>query len=504
VAGSRARLHAQAAAPRATQEALLRDILARHAGSAFGVRHGFGRIASLSAYRDAVPVCEPEQLAFDIEAMADGDARRLVDEPIVAFERTGGSTGGARLIPFTASGLACLQQGLYAWLDDLCLSRPAIMEGSSYWSISPAGRAPQRTASGVAIGIASDAEYFGEAARSIAGLLAVPPAVGAIEDIGEWRAATLRFLLEDPSLALVSVWSPTFWLELCRHAVERRAELAAAIADRQRAAAVLAALSDPVPRWSAIWPRLALLSCWTDASALPWAAQLQRQFPSVEIQGKGLLATEGMVSLPLCDGGEPVAAIASTVLEFEDDGGRALACDELATGGEYGVLMTTSAGLYRYRLGDRVRVSGLWRETPRLTLLGRTGIGSDLCGEKLTEAFVMRCWEALRGADARGFAGRLVPQADPRAHYRLVVDAAEHDGPAAARLAASMDLQLRANPQYAYARALGQLDAIAPVRVPHLAGRLQALATARGQRLGDAKPGILGRLGEPALAELAA
>jgi hypothetical protein len=42
-----------------------------------------------------------------------------------------------------------------------------------------------------------------------------------------------------------------------------------------------------------------------------------------------------------------------------------------------------------------------------------------------------------------------------------------------------LDRQLRANPQYAYARDLGQLSRIEPVRVSHLAGRLQSLATAQ-------------------------
>jgi hypothetical protein len=311
----------------------------------------------------------------------------------------------------------------------------------------------------------------------------------------------------------VSVWSPTFWLELCRHALLHQDELAIAIAtgrwarsapwpapaaDPERATLLRRALAQSPPDWAAVWPRLCLLSCWTHASAAPWAQQLAAAFAHVEIQGKGLLATEGLVSIPLCDGGDPVAALMSSVLEFEDDAGRCFAIDEVSEGTEYQVLLTTAAGLLRYRLGDRVRVTGWWHRAPRLGLLGREAGHSDLCGEKLSEAFVMRCWTAL----AHPRAGRLVPHQHPAPHYRLMLDAQDQDPASAARLADRLDTALRDNPQYAYARDLGQLKPLQVLLVPQLAARLQAAALAQGQRLGDAKPGVLGRLGEPDLVDL--
>jgi len=522
VSGARARFAAAAAAPRAAQEALLASIMVRHAGSDFGRRHGFARIDGLAAFQRGVPLRDPQEHAADIAAMAAGDTRRLLDEPVLAFEYTGGSTGAARLIPLTASGLAALQNGLYAWIDDLCTARPAVTAGSSYWSISPVARAPDTTGSGVRIGLDNDAAYFGAAAAALASVLAVPPAVATIPTINDWRMLTLQILLCDASLSLVSVWSPTFWLELCRHAVLRHAELTQAIADGRWVAAMPPALhaalpapvADPArarmlatalsaarPDWSAIWPQLALISCWADASAGPWAQQLAREFPAVQVQGKGLLATEGMISVALCDGGDPVAAITSSVLEFEDDHGRVLACDEVQCGAEYAVVMSTSAGLYRYRLGDRVRITGWWFGAPRMRLLGRGSDCSDLCGEKLTEAFVLASC-ALIGIDP-GLAARLLPQLQPAPRYELLLDAQAIDAQAAVQLALRLDHALRANPQYAHARDLGQLGALSARRIDLLAARLQALSLARGQRLGDAKPAVLGRIDDPDLAQLA-
>ena len=109
VAGARALFQAQTRNVQATQQALLQDILARHAGSAFGRLHGFARIASLRDFQQAVAPAGYAAFAPEIEAMARGEVRRLIDEPVVAFERTGGSSGGPKLIPFTASGLALLR-----------------------------------------------------------------------------------------------------------------------------------------------------------------------------------------------------------------------------------------------------------------------------------------------------------------------------------------------------------------------------------------------------------
>ena len=153
----------------------------------------------------------------------------------------------------------------------------------------------------------------------------------------------------------------------------------------------------------------------------------------------------------------------------------------------YRVLLTTHAGLYRYDLGDQVRVRGRAAATPTLEFLGRHDNVSDLCGEKVSERQVQECLH-----DAAGFA-LLAPCPGDRPRYRLVVDDSEHDKAAAACLARRLDRRLRANPHYDYARRLGQLGPIlaAPRRRP-LAAYLRHLA-GKGRRLGDIKPPVLYR-----------
>ena len=105
--------------------------------------------------------------------------------------------------------------------------------------------------------------------------------------------------------------------------------------------------------------------------------------------------------------------------------------------------------MYRYDLGDVLECESQGDTGPTLRFIGRAGVVSDLVGEKLSDSFVARVLAKLPSGAA------LVPSAQPRPHYELWVDApapADHD------LAAHVDSLLHDNPQYAYARQLGQLQ----------------------------------------------
>jgi hypothetical protein len=217
---------------------------------------------------------------------------------------------------------------------------------------------------------------------------------------------------------------------------------------------------------------------------------VRRAYPGVEIQPKGLLATEAFVTLPF-DGKTPLA-IRSHFFEFLPEGGG-IECPRLAhelePGGAYSVVATTGGGLYRYRLEDRVEVTGLAGRTPSLRFLGREGHVSDLCGEKLHESFVA-------GALARAFRrlgvvprfAMLAPDEDVPGPPRYVL-VLEPGGPTPPSLATAVDEELAANPHYRACVALGQLAPVAIFLVEGAAfPRYLQYCRARGQRLGDVKP----------------
>jgi len=450
--------------------------------------YGFCHIRNPADFQMHVPVVTYEELTPWIERIAQGEQSILTAEPVVAFEETGGSIGGRKLIPYTIGGLAAFRCGLLPWLDDLFFHCNEIASGAFYWAISPACRTPSTTPGGVPIGLPNDAAYLGpEIGAAIIARLAVPPEAGTIADFDSWRDYTMRHLLACENLSMISVWSPTFLTELLEYAKQHRDKLAAAISESgnsARARHVASVLSQPSPDYAALWPQLRLISCWDHASARPVARRLRQQFPTVHVQGKGLLATEGLVTIPLTGYAFPVLALESAFFEFVDDNGRIWFADDMQENELYRLLMTTHSGLYRYDIGDMVAVRGFAGRTPMLEFVGRSNAASDLCGEKLTDSFVTRQLVLLD----QNFA-MLAPAIDSRPRgYVLLLDADAVSSEESKVLALRLDALLYDNPQYAYARRLGQLTAVTPVRCRTPAANwLEHRARSKGVRLGDVK-----------------
>ncbi|MEP7346858.1 MAG: GH3 auxin-responsive promoter family protein, partial [Gemmatimonadaceae bacterium] len=384
---ARQRFERAAVACERTQEGRLRDLVAANANSAYGRAHRFASINSVRDWQDQIPIVHYEELEPWVKRAAAGEERVLTEAPVRIFERTSGSTAPTKLVPYTDALLSEFGAATGPWLQDLYTSIPALRGTRSYWSISPATRGREHTAGGTPIGFEDDTEYFSPFARvAIRMMLAVPPNVARIVDIADWRRATVRHLAGAEDLGLISVWHPSFLTLLLRDIAARLDEVLAEL-PRTRAQSIKSRL-DRHTLGEALWPRLAVVSCWADGPAKDAIATLQAELPHARVQPKGLLATEGVVSIPLMEGevSRSVAAITSHFLEFADiehPSSRPLLAHELQVGATYAPIISTGGGFYRYRLGDAVRCYGRYQQAPLLRFMGRIDQVSDLCGEKL-------------------------------------------------------------------------------------------------------------------------
>jgi GH3 auxin-responsive promoter len=517
--------------PRAAQEAALARILAQNAACDYGRRHGFAGTRSLREYQERVPVVRYEDLAEEIAQMAAGRRGVLTSEPVLAFEKTTGSSAASKLLPYTASLLAELQAAVLPWMADVYRGHPALLLGGAYWSVSPLAAERERTAGGLPVGFEEEVQYFGTLGGALGRVMLTPPGLARAGDVDACRYLTLRFLLQSGDLRLISVWHPSF-LTLLEEAMEAQAErliddvrrgtltppgplaaevraaLERGLRPRPQRAALLRRRLDREGRLTAAaaWPDLRLISCWADAAAAPYAAELARRHPRAVLQPKGLLATEGVVSVPWGRGPGAALAVASHVLEFleeaeadEDGAGpteaRPRLVDELEEGRTYAVVITTGGGLYRYALGDRVRVVGRAAATPRVEFVGRERQVSDLCGEKLHEGRVRQAVEAALREAAMAPAFTLVaPEAGRPPAYALFLECPAATEAALQALVRRVEERLLEGHHYAYCRRLGQLGPLRGFRVRGGGNRayLERLV-AEGQRAGSVKPALLSR-----------
>lgn len=480
--------------PTRAQDDLLKRTLQRNADTVIGRRYGFDRIDSLETFQRRVPIRSYDEMAEDIERVRGGESNVLTHDEVVRLVPSSGSTAARKLIPFTRQSQEEFQRAVGPWIVDLHRRRPQAFSGRAYWSVSPkATDSSSETAaqSGpVAVGFDEDADYLGGvAARLVNHVLAVPSSVRHLEDLETFRFQTLRHLLAARDLSLISVWHPSF-LTLLLGALPAHWDrlLDELPARRRRELRVL----DPHDL-TAIWPRLDVVSCWRDAHAVHPARDLERRLPEVAIEAKGLVATEAVVTLPY-QGRHPVA-VRSHLFEFLDEDARALGVADLQDGAQYTVVVTTGGGLYRYRLGDRVRARGFLGRTQCLEFLGRDDRVCDLRGEKLSEGFVAGVLkDVLAGVEEHVRFALLAPaDSGPRVgdtpHYRLFL---ESDVDPPGDLDKALDEALNENPHYRLARDLGQLGAADVVRVGDGAHqRYLEAKRAAGQGLGDVKPAVL-------------
>lgn len=487
-----------AARPRATQEALLRRFLERNAETAYGRAHGYGRIRSVRDFQAAVPIVTYDDLAPWVDRIAAGETRVLTASSVRMLERSSGSAATRKLIPYTAELLDEFSAATAPWMLGFYTHRPALLGTSSYWSVSPAAREAERTSGGLPIGFEDDTEYFGPVTRwALRRMLAVPGTVARIADVEQWRFETAKRLLAAEDLGLISVWNPSF-LTLLMRCIERELPQLLRAIDARRAARIDAALGRAgALTGEAIWPRLALLSCWTDGHAAHFVAPMKRFFPRVEVQPKGLLATEGVVSFPIFDEGAPgasVVAVTSHFIEFmrvDAPDERPLLCDELEVGVRYSPILTTGGGFARYHLEDVVTCIGHHEATPLVRFEGKLDRVSDLCGEKLHATEVDRAIAtAARECGVAPEFALLAPSRGEPPRYCLYVEA-DADRDALAAMAGAVERELARGHHYKYCRDLGQLDGVAAVAVEGGLARYEAALVARGARAGDVKPTFL-------------
>ncbi len=484
-----------------TQEQVLREKLARNAESEFGRRHRFADIRDYADFAARVPLSTYEEYAPFIERLKEGEFGALFGggQRVLMFALTSGTTREPKYIPVTPPFLTEYRRGWNAWGLRALTDHPGCLLRGILQVSSPMDE--HRTAAGIPCG-AITGLMAATQKRLVRRYYVVPPAAAKIRDAAARYYTIMRFAVPR-DVAFVITANPATLLLLAETADARSEALIRDVRDgtldegidvpgfvrdalrgRLRPEPSAAARLDGLRRARGrlrprdYW-RLGFVAHWTGGTMGLYRSRFPMWFGEVPVRDPGLLASEGRISVPVDD--DTPAGILDVSAhfyefipadEYESPRRRALLPRDLRTGKEYFIVLTTSSGLYRYDLGDRVRVTDWYGEAPVIEFLSKGAHTSSLAGEKLTEHQVVL---ALRAAGAR--LGRsldgsvLAPRWGAPPYYRLYVasDATAgvrpaEDGPAdAARIAEALDAELRAaNVEYESKRSSGRLGAVEP------------------------------------------
>ena len=476
----------------AIQERMVLDRLESNAQSEFGHNHRFSSIRNYDDFTHAVPVRDYEQLRPYIQRVMDGNERALFGprHRVLMFAMTSGSTDRPKYIPITAQFVREYRHGWNAFGGKAMLDHPEAFMRGILQVTSPLD--VERTSQDIPCGSISGL-LAREQSRIVRRFYVTPPEVAQIGD-SESRYYTIMRLAVPRDVGWMVTASPATPLKLARTATEHverlirdirdgtltppqalpRSLVPSLTAQLKPAPKRAAALDEMCSRRGALLPvdywRLAFLANWTGGTLGLHLREFPAYFGDVPVRDIGLLATEGRISIGLTkastSGLMDVGAGFFEFAELDDAAHRAVRrCHELDIGGIYRVIMTTSAGLYRYDIGDCVRVIGYIGRAPLFEFLHRGARVSSMTGEKLSE------WQVTRAMQRAGeFLGTsntnfvLAPTWAELPYYRVYMEESQQNP---AGLVSGMEQELcRLNMEYAAKRNSHRLGPIQLVQLP--------------------------------------
>jgi hypothetical protein len=476
----------------AQRDVLLRRIVHPNVDCEYGRDHGFASIRTVEDFRSSVEVCRYEDLRHDIERMMYGEPGVLVSEPVRRFFITSGSTSSSKYIPLTSSFIREKWRAFQTYWGMVRQDHPEVVRGHFIVNFSDGSR--EGTTPGGAL-YSSESSFWGTFAggdrRSEHPL---PRQVLNIRD-AEARYYTIARILLETDISVLMALNPSTILRLFeslqRHAkllqedirrgglspamnVERdvREYVAARYCgNRARTEELSAILAKGQAGFRAaeLWPKLQLAICWRSPMLRPYLNLLTPLLDSVPQRDYITMASEGVIAIPFEDcasGG--VLAMDVHFYEFIPEASAdsanppTLLAHELEVGRRYVVVLSTSAGLYRYNLGDVVQVRDFIGTTPVIEFLHRTGRTCSLTGEKLTEDQVVRAVFESASQFGLAFASfTLCPVPQPFPHYALLVELnTASEGSILSKFLSELDRNLGSrNVEYQSKRASGRLGA---------------------------------------------
>ena len=410
--------------PRQTQEDLLKFILSKNQGCAFGKTHGFDKIKSPGDFKSQVPICDYQDLEPYINAQLNGKAQQLTSDSPVFFATTSGTTGKPKHIPVTPDSKSAKSQLLRVWFAQLAKDHPAIFDGKTLAVVSP--EVESLSSGGIPCGAESGHGYR-TMPKSMASAYAAPYEIYAIEDY-DAKYYTLLRLAAEKNITFIYTVNPSTVLLLAQRLNQYRDDIVKDIRDgtlsnkykipddirKQLAEKIKPNAKRAKPLENAIkqgngfllpkyaWPNLAAIGCWKGGSVGMYISKFPQYFQeNIAIRDVGYYASEHRGSVPVTnEDSSGVLAIPTNVYEFfpvredrEPDGKDLLCAHELEKGQQYYIYVTTHSGLYRYDMNDIIEVTGFYKETPLIRFVQKGKGVVSFTGEKLYEAQVIAAVE---------------------------------------------------------------------------------------------------------------
>ncbi|CAO2194223.1 unnamed protein product [Urochloa humidicola] len=411
----------------AIQRETLRRILDENAAVEYLQSLGLAGRTDPESFRACVPLATHEDLEAYISLIADGDTSAvLTAKPVTSISLSSGTKQGKRkYLPFNDE---LFKLTIHVYRTSFAFRNrafPVAGDGKSLQFVY--GSRQLKTKGGLTATTATTNLYLTEGYKAAVRDIQLPSCspdevifgldfteslychlLCGLRFSGEVRAV---FAMFGHNLALALETLEHVWEELCAD-IRRGAPSPARVTSPavRRAMSALLTASDPalageVARacaaalgrgWRgvipALWPNARYVHTIVTGSMEHYVRKLRHYAGDLPLVAMDYGASEGMVGANVEPEMPPESAAFAVIpniayfefIPLKDSGDGGAACHdaryaeaepvsltEVTVGEHYEVVMTTSAGLYRYRLGDVVKVAGFYNSTPKLKFVCR-------------------------------------------------------------------------------------------------------------------------------------
>ncbi|MBN3296536.1 GHDC protein, partial [Amia calva] len=423
------RLETDAQHAKQAQEETLLKRLRKNANTHYGRLHDFSSMKDCAAFRERHPLTSYEDYRELVSRVASGEEGVLTAERPSILALTSGTSGSSSMLlstrdtssEFFLQGVAvCLGTMHRAFPATQSLQRTLKLFYRPSWHLSEAG-----------IPIGPNSSSPGTL-HHLFNLYTTPESAFQVPTEPEALYLHLLFALKDPSVGtLESNFASTIYYAFCTlqerwqelvedvergrvnpgldiEEVVRRSLDAWLRPDRHRAAQLRAQLEQGFQGIARrLWPRLNLVLAVDSGSNQVYGERLREYYcQGVSFYSPFYAATEGLIGVNLWPEREPrqyLLCPRSMLCEFipegslEEEHPATLLMDQVKVGECYELAVTNAAGLYRYRIGDVVKVVEFHKQCPIVEFQYRRGQMLNVRGEKVTEQLF---YGALRRAVA--------------------------------------------------------------------------------------------------------
>lgn len=417
-------------------EKALKSMLHRSRDTEYGKRYGFSSIGSVEDFQKAVPLSTyDDYLPYITRMVEKGEETLITANKISYYATSSGTVGQTKLLPQMAKGygnvfkIICLmlRDGAVAMRRRHVCGIPARGLMTTEIKKNPV-KTEDKEKSDAAIG--SITSYTINGVKWFLPLFTPLPKEAFEGGIRNLRYIKARYALQDPEVrwltspfmsALTDIVSYIVGnQEMLLRDIEngvidpsvemtdevRRSLEKKLLPDPQRAAELREIFAAPSDEGmvAKIWKKLAYINSVGAGDFSPFTKKMLHWCgPDIYISYSSYLASEAWIGyaihfndpsyLLLLDGNfyEFLPVGEDGVIDEE----HPKLMQELETGKYYEIVVTTPAGLYRYRMRDVLKVTGFEGQTPYLEFAYRANRATDLCGAHINDEFVIAAIAAV-------------------------------------------------------------------------------------------------------------